>query len=433
MNVKRFPNGWYGEALPTGEFAVLFTDSHIQTHLGNIPLPGENVLYLRITNVGGFKMAGQGGRTNVAWLYENGTWRVADQAAVGVSPCIFRNGALVVSHGEVGSQGYRYVRPDGSIATGDQTYSDIPNEIWEWTEYAGIKIGQGQQDCQLLANGKRYTVESGDARFIRVNGAGSLLAITICKFAQRETVIKWIDMTEIPQLPVVAAQAPPPQPTPTPKPEPPKPTPMSIPNHLDTLKAVRAKYPELVDRDQAVAILNEVAWIHRAEGFGLLAKPGGNHGAQPRTGTLCSIDWLVHRPSGQGFDAGVDGPDEKNKGALRPVWGSGENFDLSRFVAPVEPLQQAQEPSHEGEPGETPAGPAVPVSVDVKPILDKIEEATKRLEACSQAEIAKLDEMKVAVIKSTGELKDALEKILPLLVGGGAGAGILGGIFGKKK
>jgi hypothetical protein len=150
---------------------------------------------------------------------------------------------------------------------------------------------------------------------------------------------------------------------------------MAFPNHLDTLKAVRSKYPDLVDAAQAVAILNEVAWIHRGEGFGLLRKDGGNHGPQPRTGVLCSCDWLVNSQFGVGGDVLIAGPDAtvNERGKATPTWGGGELFDSARFVAPVEP-----------ESGEIVPTPGTPATTDLEELRQgqaKIETAVSALAA----------------------------------------------------
>ncbi len=126
-------------------------------------------------------------------------------------------------------------------------------------------------------------------------------------------------------------------PPPEPEPEPPPST--EWPNLLPTIEHVRAKYPAMIDWDQSVAIVNEVAWIHRADGFGCLRKDSGNHGQQPHTGTNCSVDWLVSNTFNLGKDCLGSTPnsDEGTLGAANPQWGEGEEFDLARWIAPVTP------------------------------------------------------------------------------------------------
>lgn len=85
-----------------------------------------------------------------------------------------------------------------------------------------------------------------------------------------------------------------------------------------------------------MAIINEVAWI-AGNDWGLLAKPNGNHGAQPQTGILCSVDWLVNKRLKKGLDCLVAAPSSTDGtlGIATPTWHEGEDFDLDRWVEPV--------------------------------------------------------------------------------------------------
>jgi hypothetical protein len=61
---------------------------------------------------------------------------------------------------------------------------------------------------------------------------------------------------------------------------------------LDTLRTLRLAYPTPMRTDQLGDLLNAVAWIHRAEGYGVLKKPTGSRCPQPQTGTWISRDIL---------------------------------------------------------------------------------------------------------------------------------------------
>ena len=57
-----FPGGWYPDALPSGEYVVLYPEQHLDCHLGIIACPvGEpwGIGFPRITNINGFAFAGQ--------------------------------------------------------------------------------------------------------------------------------------------------------------------------------------------------------------------------------------------------------------------------------------------------------------------------------------------------------------------------------------
>jgi hypothetical protein len=244
--VTRTPivGGWYGDALASGEYAVLIPDSHIETHVGQIPLDaGDSCLFLRVSNVGGFKFAGQSqhGRGTLEW---NGGWRVVAADSYGVNPVIYdRQGNLHRGHPDYGSQGFRYIRDDGSIATGDQTYVDPVNHLWEFTVAGDVVIGQGETSAIAVADGKRYVIEPGDTRFIRVDRQGDQFAVTIVKMSERQTVIHRFTRTELSQYPQEAVTPPPPKPEPKPEPEP-MPT-LQAPNQIDTVRQAMRDHPEI--------------------------------------------------------------------------------------------------------------------------------------------------------------------------------------------
>jgi hypothetical protein len=106
--------------------------------------------------------------------------------------------------------------------------------------------------------------------------------------------------------------------------------PLPQPTPYQTLQCARAGYPHPMSAGQRGALLNLVAWHHRAAGWGLHLKPGGNNCPQPRTGTLVSCDILVHGPSGGVYDVLLD--------EEVPTWGYKGPINTSlNFVAPVQP------------------------------------------------------------------------------------------------
>lgn len=100
---------------------------------------------------------------------------------------------------------------------------------------------------------------------------------------------------------------------------------------LQTLQRLRPTYPTPMSEDQLAALLNETAWIHRAEGYGLLMKPTGAHCQQPITGTSMSHDILM-LASGEIFDCLIDA-----EGKAIPTWGPKRPVDPARFLIPVPP------------------------------------------------------------------------------------------------
>jgi hypothetical protein len=117
--------------------------------------------------------------------------------------------------------------------------------------------------------------------------------------------------------------------------EPPNPEPVPMPGITDsqfhTLETVRAKYGETLDDNEIGALLNEVAWIHRAEGVGMERKDGGTNATQPKTGIKV---WRGMRFAG---NIGQDVLGAASIGKCTPVRGSIGPADPATFVAPVQP------------------------------------------------------------------------------------------------
>lgn len=191
-----------------------------------------------------------------------------------------------------------------------------------------------------------------------------------------------------------------------------------------TLHAVRGS-GAIASNAQLGEMLNRIAWTHRAQGLGVNRKSGGNNCPSPAGLIACDI--LQRQSDGAAWDVfGAAGPGEPTTpscgGAIAPI------TDPARpWVAPVEPSGPSA--GDGGSSGPTTTTPPV----DLAPLLARLDtlEAALRAELRAQTdrEVAKLDELKVAIIKSVAEFKDALVKLLPLILGGQGGLGaILGAI-----
>jgi hypothetical protein len=102
------------------------------------------------------------------------------------------------------------------------------------------------------------------------------------------------------------------------------------PTPFQTLQCARNGYPHPMNGTHRGQLMNQVAWYHRSEGWGLHLKPGGNNCPQPRTGTLISCDILVDGKTGGVYDVLIDEEE--------PTWGyKGPINTMSNFVAPVQP------------------------------------------------------------------------------------------------
>ena len=350
--MTRFPGALSAVALPSGEWAVVFPGSHIQSHLGPIEPPRGHsgpfdVLYLDITNAGGFKIAGQAQQEpnspdRGTWMWENGQWRQVSTEAPGTYPVMFdTNGQLHIATPEQnGSQGWRYVDANGALITGDDTLNSQRRigvalglaDIWEYSDLGGVVIGQGETGCDVIAGGARRRLEDGDTHFIRVRHADGKWAVAMSKLAQDEACIGWFTLEELAALPLVNQPTPPvhvdpvtPHVTPL-TPEQPEPVHMpQIPNQSATVARVRAKYPTPLGDSHAACLLELAREI--GQGAGLLRKDSGTNILLP-DGTRVAQDIIVF-PDGDGFDCLGSGETTAD-----PQWGGpveGSPFPSSRY------------------------------------------------------------------------------------------------------
>lgn len=154
---------------------------------------------------------------------------------------------------------------------------------------------------------------------------------------------------------------------------------------FETLVRVRARYGPVWDEtpdgrvehkpyltpEQLGSLLNEVAWLHRAEGWGVNCKPSGNNVPAP-DGTRIAADILHNRNDNVIVDCLVAAGERSE-----PTWNVlGQMTDPNRpWHAPTMP---ALEPP---EPPQPPTQPPVsqPPSVDLAPVIDILADIHERL------------------------------------------------------
>lgn len=118
-------------------------------------------------------------------------------------------------------------------------------------------------------------------------------------------------------------------------------TPPAAADVNESLHRLRAKYGAHMSAVEFGKLLNEIAWEHRADGYVLLGKNGGNVCPSP-AGPTVSCDFIVNASTKHGWDILSDAGDG---GAGNPVDQSGDGADLSdaiangsrSLVAPVDP------------------------------------------------------------------------------------------------
>lgn len=112
------------------------------------------------------------------------------------------------------------------------------------------------------------------------------------------------------------------------------------PSLLPTIQALRPLYSARPSPEQLTDLLNRVAWQHRAEGWGLLRKPGGTRCRSLLHGFDTSCDILVNEVSIWHFDVLIAAGEQAT-----PAWqdvgpcrlGPESACELSNFVDPVQP------------------------------------------------------------------------------------------------
>jgi hypothetical protein len=141
----------------------------------------------------------------------------------------------------------------------------------------------------------------------------------------------------------------------------------TIPNHIDVVKAARARYAALAGPERAHRIVNAVAWELRDEGAGLFLKTGGTRFADR------SIDVIIFK-GGETFDVlkDAEGKAEPSWSRTRPT-GMG---DPKKWRAAVDP---GPVPDGASAPPE-PSNPALDVTAELKAIRGALDALIARLE-----------------------------------------------------
>jgi hypothetical protein len=155
-----------------------------------------------------------------------------------------------------------------------------------------------------------------------------------------------------------------------------------------SVHAERAKFGAITDKAQLSEILNRVAWAHRADGWGLSTKTGGNRCPSPgtETGTEIACDILAHRSDGRLHDvlgsADVGAPSTARCPASTP------KPPANRPWAPPSKPASAPEPTDPTDPDPEP---------DPEPAHADLAEAIARVEAAQAAQAAQLNLVLAAI------------------------------------
>jgi hypothetical protein len=392
--VKRLSvaGGRYGDILTSGAYAVM-TLVEMVTHRGPIAYTIDRALYPRITEVGGFQIAGQAAAGGGCLHWHDGKWHRDPRTSIGASGHIFdKQGRLHIIAGGT-SQGYRYVSESGGLVLGDATYADKARRIYEYTTYGDLTAGQGEHSgCLVLHGDRRYVIEPGDCRFVRFARDGNRLAFCISKLQERQVVLLWMDLADLANFPREAVPAPVPVPVPKPPPIVPTPEPKPVAEVPDHSAYLKRRCQELglrrVDggnndatKERTFTILNQIASeLHAIDaGFGLLEKTSGNRWRDR------AIDILTYlHPSGvcDHLDviADAEGADPPEKGTPKPAWSNKGPINAARWREPY-PVATVPVPSPTPTPTPTPTPQPVPTPPPVPVPPDAIVAALHDLQA----------------------------------------------------
>lgn len=211
-----------GDLRPSGTYVVNNGGTNILTQHGPLPLPpgDSDVRYPALAASGA--IAGQPQATvRGAWVWDPilRQWTTDPRIPASPNSLIYDDADVLhvnqLGPGYVGSQGFQYIAPDGSIVPGQTTYAAISN-VAEWVDLSDA------QDRSLLvgyavwgylcivwdgAAGVNRLLEPGQAYRLRCRREGEQVAIAITQASQ--CVLLLTSRAELRTLPVTA----PPDPT----------------------------------------------------------------------------------------------------------------------------------------------------------------------------------------------------------------------------
>lgn len=219
MRVEPLPGCWYLDALPSGEYAgILPLTKQVQTHFGRVPYPEDEPLWLVLTNLPVVSFMGQGHQTPFTWEWMTGTGWAPLKQSCGVWPVIYGLDGhpwIAQCAPPTGSQGWRYIAPDGTPVTGDSTIA-VRHGLNEWTDLSlgqdgSILVGQGHEGegACVWADGQLRLLHPGDCHVIRAKYSTALDLVCVCFYEVApdglQGWIYWLSMGELFTLPPVAA------------------------------------------------------------------------------------------------------------------------------------------------------------------------------------------------------------------------------------
>jgi hypothetical protein len=170
---------------------------------------------------------------------------------------------------------------------------------------------------------------------------------------------------------------------------------------IDTVRQVRGTFGATLSHEECALLCNEVAWRHRAGGWGLSRKTGGTRGRLPN-GTEIAHDILHHQPTNQLVDI-LTAAGAESTPAWQPV-GPPQSPDRT-WVAPVDPATFGAALS----PAPAPAAPPPPAGPTLAELAAKVDAL-----AAAVAGLPLLAHNSTATAEAVQRLEAALKAGIPL-------------------
>ena len=252
MTPQVLPGATYGEFWPTGIGATAQT----------VP-PGleTDLLFVRVASDG--RIAGKTHTPGHVAYWDGSQWLPLGPTLTPNNPCAFhptsgelyvavadstlvyaRSGALVrIIPDYVGSNGIRWIGPDGSIVSGDATFG-LPGLLGEHVRVGDISIGQGiAGGLEAVWGGARHHVCDGQIDALRVTALGEAVTCYWTDWANGYRLDTTLTaLRALPPVPNPITPVPDPITTPPPHPEPPVSYTLP-PNVLSIMRRYVTRYP----------------------------------------------------------------------------------------------------------------------------------------------------------------------------------------------
>lgn len=274
------PGCWYLDSLPSGEYAgIIPTERVVHTHQGLTPYPDDEPLWLVLTNQPFLRFMGQGHGTPFTYEWVEGRGWDTEPPACGVWALIYDAQGqphIAKCAPPTGSQGWRYVAPDGTLVTGDVTLA-LLHGLLEWTDLSlaqdrTLLVGQGHDagGVRVWADNQLRLLHPGGCFNIRAkyNPALDRVSISFYEVAADGLCgwVYWMSLAELRGLPPADVAGPPthqppdlPPPVPEPPPRVPAPPDPVPPHHPGPAPSpAPPKERPMKNKDQVRADINEL-------------------------------------------------------------------------------------------------------------------------------------------------------------------------------